>query len=288
MNANAPYHGSAPPLAAMLERISAHGTDDEIDISARLGLPDEPGWTTVAGLARDTDLLGKMMDCIGRGYGMDNPAYSGTSLLRGYLWRMLTPAVAALLVERRLPDLSAENVALRFGESGFAEDAAFIGLRFFVLPDDPEAGHPDAEVLLSEEALLDSMRAALSETHLPAIVPTLRGLRVRRGRRVLWRATADVCAEAFLFVGRGLGREEEACDLAEKFLAAPSPLSAPTNFRVLEYPGGSERTRVRHTCCLYYKLGNGCCFTCPRKTDEERVRQLAGVAAGALVGGEGS
>lgn len=280
MTANAPGQGTAPPLAATLERVSAPGTDDEIDLSSRLGVPDEPGWMTVADLVRDTSLLGDMMDRIGRGYGMDNPAYSGTSLLRGYLWRMLTPAVAALLAERRLPDLRAENAALRFGESGFAKDAAFIGPRFFVLPDDPEAGHPDAVAVPSEDALLGGMRAALSETHLPVLIPALRALRVRRGTRALWRAAADVCAEAFLFVGRDLGREEEACTLAEKLLDAPSPLSAPTNFYALAYPGGSERTRVRHTCCLYYKVGDGCCFTCPRKSDEERIRQLAREAPG--------
>ena len=63
---------------------------------------------------------------------------------------------------------------------------------------------------------------------------------------------------------------------AERMLGGASRISAPVNYRVLEYPGGSEATRVRNTCCLYYKTGNGVCFTCPRKTDEERVRQLMG------------
>ncbi|HEV2744575.1 MAG TPA: hypothetical protein VGV91_15575 [Rubrobacter sp.] len=62
--------------------------------------------------------------------------------------------------------------------------------------------------------------------------------------------------------------------LAETLLAGPSPLSAPVNYRVLEYPGDSEATRVRNACCLYYKTGNCACFTCPRKTDEERVLDL--------------
>lgn len=265
---------TSSPLAATLERVSAIESEHGIELSSRLGVPDEPGWAPAAGIAGDHELLTEMMSRIERGCGLENRAYAGTSLLRIYLWRILTPAVAAFLAERRLPDLRAENVMIRFGEGGFAERLAFAGPRFFVLPDDPEAGHPDAVVALSEDALLGEMHGALSGTHLPALIPTLRTLRVRRGTRALWRAAADVCAEAFMFVGRDLGREAEGRALADKLLAPPSPLSAPTNYFTLEYPGGSEETRVRNTCCLYYKLGNGVCFTCPRKTDEERIRQL--------------
>jgi hypothetical protein len=264
------------PLAATLERLAAGGIDDEeMDLSARTGSPDGDGWVTVADLADNRELLEDLMSCVGREYGVRNPAYAGTAVLRGYLWRALSPAVAAFLAERRLPDLSAANVALRFGESGFAEDVAFVSPRFAALPDDPQAAHPDAEVVPSEGAMLGRMREALAGTHLPGVIPSLRELRVRRGTRVLQRAAADSCAEAFMFVGRELGREEEGLGFAEELLSGPPPLSAPTNYYVLEYPGGSERTRVRNTCCLYYKVGDGTCFTCPRTTDEERRLRIA-------------
>ena len=261
------------PLSGTLGRLSA---DEEpgAAFSANLGVPEEPGWVTAAGLYGDLDLLGAVLDRAGREHGPGNRAYTGTSLLRDCLWRLLVPAVAALLAERRLPDLRANNVGLRFGEAGFTEGLAFAGPRFFALPEDPEAGHPDAVVLPSEEHLLGEIRRALSETHLGVLVPALRALRVRRGTRALWRAGADVCAEAFVFVGRGLGREAEGVELAEKALDGAGRLSAPVNYRVLRYPGGCEATRVRNTCCLYYKVAGRTCFTCPRKTDEERARQL--------------
>lgn len=78
-----------------------------------------------------------------------------------------------------------------------------------------------------------------------------------------------------MFVGQRLGREVEALGFAEKLLAGPSPLSGPTNFFVLEQDGRPKTTRVRNTCCLYYKAGNGACFTCPRTTNEERIERLA-------------
>jgi hypothetical protein len=245
-----------------------------MDLTSRASVPDEPGWVRVDGLAADGDLLEDTMDRIGRAYGEGGRPFTGTSLTRGYLWRMLTPAVAAFLLERRLPDLRAGSVALRFGGDGSVADVAFAGDTFAVLPQDPDAAHPAATVLPSDREILLALRDALSETHLAALAPALRGLGVRRGSRALRQVFADSCVQAFVFVGRYLGREREGVGLAGMLLAGPSPLSAPLNYRVLEYPGGSEATRVRNACCLYYKTGNGACFTCPRKTDEERVRDL--------------
>lgn len=265
--------GGLAPIARTLDRVAVAG-DGGMDLSSRTRVPDEPGWVRVDELAADGNLLADIMDRIGRAYGESGRPFTGTSLLRGYLWRMLGPAVAAFLLERRVPDLRAGSVALRFGGDGSVEDVAFAGESFAVLPQDADAAHPAAKVLPSERELLFTLRDALAETHLAVLAPALRGLGVRRGSRALRQVFADSCAEAFVFGGRYLGREAEGVGLAETLLAGPSPLSAPVNYRVLEYPGGSEATRVRNTCCLYYKTGNGVCFTCPRKTDEERVRQL--------------
>ncbi len=264
------------PLAETLERVSAARMEDgKMDLSTRWSVSDEPGWTTVAILAADRELLTGTMDSIGRAYKTDNRPFVGTALIRGYLWRMMRPAVAVLLAERRLPDLRAGNVALRFGDSSLTEDVAFTGSRFAVLPDDPDVGHPDAVVLPSEEALLGWMRGAMAETHLPFLIPALRGLGVRRGTRAMQRVFVDSCAEAFMFVGRELGCEAEALELAERLLSGPPPLSGPTNFYLLDRDGEAETSRVRNTCCLYYKVAAGACFTCPRTTHEERLRRLA-------------
>lgn len=264
------------PLAETLERVSAVRIgNDEIRLSARLGVSDEPGWTTVADLAEDAGLLDEIMARLGRTYGTDHRAFVGTTMFKDCLWRFLAPAITALLTERRLPDLRPENVALSFGESGFASGLAFVEPRFAALPGDRNAGHPDAVILPSDNDLLGGMREALADGYLPALVPALRGLRVRRGSRVMWRAAVDVCAEAFLLMGGGLGREPVALEFAERLLAGAPPLSGPTNYYVLEHEGGFETTRVRNTCCLYYKIGDGACSTCPRTSDAERLRRLA-------------
>jgi len=276
------------PLAATLERLSTAGSTEEgMGLSARLGLPDGPGWIKVADLVTDLDRLDDAMRRMGQTYGLENRAFAGTFLLRDLLWTVLAPAVAVFLAERRLPDLDAQNVAVRVGEDGFCKDVAFLGARFLALPEDPEAGHPDAVVVPVEDVLDLGVRIPVSEAYLQDMIPALRELRVRRGTRLLGRVAADVCVEAFIYVGRGLGREEEGLELATRLLAGPPPLRAPLDYRVIEFPGGSETAPIRNACCLYYKTGAGTCFTCPRKTDEERARQLS-EAADVAREGEGS
>lgn len=262
----------ASPLAATLDLVSRSGVGGA---GVGLGAPDEPGWTPATDLAADGELLEELLRRTGRGYGTGDRLVEGSFFLKYYLWRVVGSAVAAFLIDRRAPDLGAENLALRFDEKGYAAGLAFVGGRFAALPTDRDAGHPDACILLSEDEVLGWMRDRLASTHLPNLYAALRRSRARRGTRVLWGAAVDAFAEAFVFVGRELGHGAEARAYAERLLSGPPPLSGPTNYYVLEHDGGCEPTRVRNTCCLYYKVGEMACFTCPRTTDEERRQRLA-------------
>lgn len=268
------------PLGATFERLAARSCAGGLDLSARVGGAGGSGWVTTPELASDAGLLEDLLGRLGAGGGTGRRAYAGTSLLRYCLWRVLVPAVASFLAERRLPDLRAENVALRFGEKGYPEGLAFLSPSFDALPDDPDAGHPDARVLRSEEQMLALAVDRFAEGHVGTLVPALRGLRVRRGERAMRGAAADVVAEAFMYVGQALGCQREALGFAGRALSGGSRLPGETNYYVLEYAGGSETTRVRNTCCLYYKVADGPCFTCPRTTHEERVRIMEGRQVG--------
>ncbi len=88
---------SDAPLSATLGRLSvAEGEGLKVPLSARSGVPDEPGWTLAADLFAP-ELLGDLMVRVGCGYGTDDRPVVGTMLLRSYLWRILAPAVAAFL-----------------------------------------------------------------------------------------------------------------------------------------------------------------------------------------------
>jgi hypothetical protein len=195
-------------------------------------------------------------------------------LLKNCLWRALTPAVGAFLLDRRLPDLSAQNLALSFDQNGYPLGLVLREGRFAALPTDPAAGHPDAVVLSSDRELLTWGQNRLAEHNLPPLFDALRRSRPRRGKRALWGTAVDVICEAFMYVGGWLGCQQEALGYAEIMLSGDTPLSGPTNYFTLQYGGGSELTRVRNTCCLYYKLGDGACSTCPRTTHEERLWRM--------------
>ncbi len=259
-----------PPLAETLSRAAAvevggkrlavgFGPPD----GSSDGLPVGSVWATPADLSSDADLLDGLLARSAAGYGTADPAVATSLFLKGYLWRLLSPAVAAFLLDRRLLDLGPKGVVFRFDEEGNAAEASFLSPGFAALPGDPEAGHPEARVVPSEDDLLGLMRGVLAGEHLPDLFAALRP-RARRGRAALWGMAVDACADAFAYVGRELGREDEARARAVRLLSGPAPLCGPTNYFAPEHAPDSGAPRARNVCCLHYKLGGSPCASCPR------------------------
>ena len=264
----------ASPFAETLRRLSALDAGG-LNLSAQLGAQSEPGWISAADLTGTNDEhLGELLRLVGRQYGTGDRAVAGTLFLRGYLWRILVPSVAALLAERLLPDLGPENVALSFDEGGAAAGLAFRD-RFAVLEGDPGAASPGATVLEGEGEMLDWMGEELAGRHLPELFSAFRRCGVHRAERALWSVSSDILAEAFTWAGSALGREGEARGLAERALDGSPHFPGRTNFFVLEQDGVHKWTRTRNACCLYYRVSGEVCPTCPRISQRERLCRLA-------------
>lgn len=263
----------ATSLAETFARLSAVDAGG-LDLYARVGLPEGKGWTVCAGLARDDALLEDLLGRVGRACGTEDRAVTGSLFLRGYLWRILVPAVAAFLVNRRMPDVGASNVALGFDENGGTIGLAFLGGRFAALRSDPEADAADVTVVGGEDEMLAWAVERLAEAHLPGLFAALGRHGVRRASRALWGMVADLVAEAFAWVGPALGQESEARAFAESILDGSPPISGTANFFAPEHDGGSGPARVRNACCLYYRVGAAACLTCPRTARgvQRRVR----------------
>jgi hypothetical protein len=207
------------------------------------------------------------------------------SLLQAYQWPLIASAVACYLCDRRVPDLRIENVRLRFSiaeeedENAEPEESiAFLGGRFFALPDDPAADHPDARIVPHRDALRDALRSGI-ETHLGSTIQRLHE-RLGCSPRGLWLFVADRCAGTLVWLMQEqdvtvgldpIGREVDA------LIRAPgSPLA---NKRVglfeLNYRGRSRVYLDRATCCYWYRSEDGdYCTTCPHRTEEERNARL--------------
>jgi len=75
------------------------------------------------------------------------------------LGAIAAPAITALAATRRLPDLSAGNVLVDDSAGARIERFSLRSLRFFCLPDDPDADHPDATVVDAADTLRERFHA---------------------------------------------------------------------------------------------------------------------------------
>ncbi len=175
---------------------------------------------------------------------------AGSFFFGNYTGYLVGAAIGCYLAERRVPDLSPENVALRYstfswqehGESGESEriDVRFLSGRFAALPDDPLAGHADVQIVGDRAALRDQLHRGL-EAHLTPLIETL-AARTRLGKRAQWSLAADACAHGFQQAGARLNDEAASCAEALTFIRTTgSPLyNRTTSYFSLEHQGHRE------------------------------------------------
>jgi hypothetical protein len=270
------------PLAATLARAAAL---DGHTFAADLGDPD-PGWFLATALydANCTRLAEGLAHAI-RQYPNADRRTTGAFFVGHYAWYLAGAAIYTYLAERRIPDLSSENVVLRYStytwhagdQSGEAEsmDVRFVRGHFAALADDPAARHPDAVLLPSSLALRDWLREAL-EQHMAPLIDAIH-THTRLGKRAQWNLVADSCARLFQYAGQRLDDEPRGCAEGLAFIQSPaSPMRAShTRYLTLECNGHLTTFVERGGCCLYYRVEPGQnCSTCPLRPTEERTQLL--------------
>jgi hypothetical protein len=211
----------------------------------------------------------------------------GSYWIGEYSWYVPLAAVTAYLAAKRVPDMAADNLALRFrtftwyegAESGEAQrlDVRFLSGRFACLPDDPAASHPDARVLPNADALRAHLRTTL-EAHLTPLIEEVHA-RTKLSRHAGWLLVADSCAALFLHSGQALGAEAYARAEGMAFVQAPgSPMNNDkTAYISLQYLDHCDTFRARGGCCRYYTVsetGQDYCTTCVLRQPEDRDQRL--------------
>ncbi|MFD8782156.1 (2Fe-2S)-binding protein [Kitasatospora sp. NPDC059599] len=201
--------------------------------------------------------------------------------LHRFVWPVSLLFTLPWFLERRVPLLALGDVSLR-RRPGVVELTVRTA-EFACLPDDPEAGSPQARTVPDEAALAAGLRCALGGF----LDPVLAAFRpqARRGPRVLWAMTTDAVVEGLWYAGGLLGEAERACAELSALLApaepacapgadggptpAPSPFTPGAGFAP-PAPGcdGAPRVeRIRASCCLVYTAEpQDMCTGCPRVT----------------------
>lgn len=183
-----------------------------------------------------------------------------------------------LLLERRVPRLGRQVLAFRrHPEEHYPDAVTFLDARFWCLPDDPDAAHPDATVVADAPTLGAVLRAQV-RAHADDFLATYRpGARLPR---------RDLLGAFFDGLDAGFWRDDTSSGptLADSLALAQAVLPGATSefgdrsslYAVADAAGNEHLTRCRVSCCNYYRVSeNGeTCTTCPRTTDEERRRRV--------------
>lgn len=208
----------------------------------------------------------------------------------GYVlqWYLIVPTyVGALLFHsaRRVPALAPEYLRFRLDSATLREVALRPG-RFWCLPSDPDAGHPDA-VPVSDDAALGKVLRDQVIAHASRFLAVY-GPQVRFGRRTKWATVTDVLDSGLLLAGRAFGSPQAGAADARLVLgsgedsANPSPYkppykpltSASTICELTDDRGRTHWTRRRGSCCFLYALPGveRPCASCPRLGAADRAR----------------
>jgi hypothetical protein len=203
----------------------------------------------------------------------------------GYVlqWYLAIPIYLGVLLfhsARRVPSLVPSQLSFQL-DSAALRGVALPTSRFWCLPGDPDAGHPDA-VPVADEA---SLGAILRREVIAHATQFLRVYdpQVRFGRRTQWAAVTDVLDKAFLLAGRSFGSPQAgAADARLVLVNGEKPLTAASRIcQVTDDRGRTHWIRRRGSCCFLYALPGveHPCASCPRVGDAERARILTTLAA---------
>jgi hypothetical protein len=208
----------------------------------------------------------------------DPPVPEMTTAAYVLRWYLAIPSYLGGLLfysARRVPSLAPRQLSFRLNLAALQEVALRPG-RFWCLPGDPDAGHPDARPVPDEAALGAVLRRQVI-AHATRFL-TAYGPQVRFGRRTQWAAVSDALDSALLLAGRSFGSPQTGASDARLVLAdGGKPLIAASKIcQITDEHGRTHWIRRRSSCCFLYALpGIGHpCASCPRVNEAERIRIL--------------
>lgn len=255
MHAHALTHPITQTLARGRHR--RHGICDlELPTAA-----DGQGWTSVAALAADGELLRTLLNTIGAAVGSRRSDVQASLFLESYTWRLVLPLAGALVAEQRVALPTAGELKLRPG-TGHSVELQMSPARFAVLPCDSASMHRDAILAPTHGDLAEHFRRLLVD-HFATVIGALQAISVR-AERALWRTVCDRSATALLYAGLASDGQDRAEQLAHGILSGGPPLDRAPRYVDLRIDDRTSRVHLRHGCCLWWRTAAAAyCTTCP-------------------------
>ena len=179
-------------------------------------------------------------------------------------------AIAPLLKSSCVPDVSLENISLRFHETGFFERTAIHEARGVMVASDPRANHPTITSVPNSYQLLRTLRSALMTQAIP-VVEALHGWSGFARKGTWGMLTSSWAAHVTNLIGEG--RDQRlAAPVLQAFFAGDDVVAQmqPTLYQ-LTWSGVTHLYQRRASCCRIYLLPQmELCASCPLVSHEER------------------
>ncbi|MEA2148234.1 MAG: hypothetical protein QOD69_64 [Solirubrobacteraceae bacterium] len=228
-----------------------------------LGLQAQPGegWTSIAALAGDTELLRALLKRTGTEIGSDRSDVQASIFLEKYTWRLVLPLAGALVAEQRVALLTVHDVQLR-SCAAHTVQLRMIPARFVALRGDAASAHRDAILVSTPTGLAQHFRTTLVN-HFAIVIAALRTISFR-AERALWRTVCDRTAMALLYAGLACDEQASTERLAHEILGRSPPVDSAPAYADLRVDDRASRAHLRRGCCLWWRTAaGGYCATCP-------------------------
>ncbi|MCW0211976.1 MAG: (2Fe-2S)-binding protein [Pseudonocardia sp.] len=254
-------------------------------LTVRNEVPSGPGWTVCA----DVDVPeweSAALAALPGWYGATHPTTASAFVLHWYAGVAAGVGAAFFRHARRVPRLDRGSVAFhRSPQSPIPDAYALLDERFWCLPTDPDAAHPHAAVVPDAEALAATLRAEV-RAHADAFLAGYRPGSPLPRRALLGAFFDELDTGTWCAEDGTTHPADQAATLREARLVLPEGgpelPSASTLARIVDGRGREWLTRRRISCCFYYRVGadgpGATCSTCPRTSDEERLRRYTELA----------
>lgn len=215
---------------------------------------DQEHWIEAASLFQGNDQrLRDLVLAHGRDrWGTENRHLAGSSFIVAYLTRLTYPLISQYVLEHRVPNVSLSNLAFHW-DGQRIDGTALSRPSFAALPNDPESGHPDAQVVPDDAALYAQLKEWLFDSNFDLLIPSLRRA-ARASLKVSWNAVASSCAQVFHRLYYLVEEPEKVVRNAEAFFGDPSsPAYRQVSMEVIEHRGTRGYFARRAGCCLWWR-----------------------------------
>ena len=237
----------------------------------------ETGWSpAIAMFQVDDTILRELVMSYGHAsWGTTNNHVAASAFIIAYLTRLIYPMVGQYVLRRRVPRVTLENLSFH-RTHGRIDATGLSHPQFAVLPDDPAAGHPDAEVLNSETDLYRHLRDWAFKSNLEIVITALRRS-VPASFKVSQNAVAAACAQALHRLYNLVEDKSLVLEAAETLFGDPSSLIyGQVSLEVIEHEGKEGFFARRAGCCLVWRTreGDGYCSNCILQPRDEQTRRF--------------